>query len=91
MKNICRYVLLIFLLSNLKFYSQNQQSLNKIQQSTKVGYLRSFSESQRKKFGLSFNLANSLAVKNNWRKEIVTDSTYSRLVGVTKDLKPIYS
>ena len=90
MKNICRYVLLIFLLSNLKFYSQNQQSLNKIQQSTKVGYLRSFSESQRKKFGLSFNLANSLAVKNNWRKEIVTDSTYSRLVGVTKDLKPIY-
>ncbi len=90
MKNIYRLCLLIFLFSNLNFYSQNQQSLSKIQQSTKVDYLRSLSETQKKKFDLSFNLANSLAEKNRWQKIIITDSTYSRLVGVTKDLKPIY-
>ena len=90
MKNFYRCCLLIFLFSNLSIYSQNQQSLNKIQQSTKVDYLKSFSEIQRKKFDLSFNLANSLAEKNHWNKVIITDSTYSRLIGVTKDLKPIY-
>ncbi|SEQ70176.1 fibronectin type III domain-containing protein [Epilithonimonas lactis] len=90
MKNFYRCCLLILIFSNLNIYSQDQKSLTRIQQSTKVDYLRTFSDNQRKQFDLSFNLANSLAEKNHWQKIIVTDSTYSRLVGVTKDLKPIY-
>jgi len=90
MKKLNNQFLLICLLFSISIFSQDQQSIRRIQQSTKVDYLKSFSDNQRKKFDLSFNLANSLADHNNWRKIIITDSTYSRLVGVTKDLKPIY-
>src|SRR6218665_1854829 len=90
MKKLHNQFLLICLLFSISIYSQDQQSLRRIQQSTRVDYLKSFSETQRKKFDLGLNFANSLADKNHWAKIIITDSTYSRLVGVTKDLKPIY-
>lgn len=90
MKKLYNHSLLILLLVSISVFSQNQQSVKRIQQATRVDYLKSFSDNQKKKFDLSFNLANSLADKNNWRKIIITDTTYSRLVGVTKDLKPIY-
>lgn len=90
MKKLYNHLFLICLLFSISVSSQNQQSLRRIQQATKVDYLKSFSDSQRKKYDLGLSLASSLADKNHWPRIIITDSTYSRLVGVTKDLKPIY-
>lgn len=81
---------MLFLISTINIYSQNQQDFSKIQQSSNVNSLRSFSENKQKNFELNFNRAYSLADRYQWRKVIITDSTYSRLMGVTDDLKPIY-
>ena len=90
MKNFYRFCLALFLLSTININSQNQQDLKKIQQVSNLNFLRSFAETEKKNFETNFNLAHSLADKYRWKKVIVTDSSFSQLIGVTKDLRPIY-
>ncbi len=90
MTKLYNCLLLFFLLFGTFFYSQSEAELQKIQQNTNTSYLRKFSLTEKKKFEDNLNRAYVLAERFRWKKIIETDSTYSRLVGVTEDSKPIY-
>ena len=84
-----KIISLLFLLPFFIF-SQTKEEKLKIVNQCNIPKLKEISVRNVKQFFDNKLKAIELAKQNNWKLFIKTDSTYSELVGVSKDLKPIY-
>ncbi|WP_420573794.1 S8 family serine peptidase [Kordia sp.] len=84
-KKLLSILLLIF---TLQLFSQTEQERQKLKKQNNSSELLKIAEKYKSKYTKSDLLA--IATKNNWEYRIDRDGTYSELVGVSRDNRPIY-
>ncbi len=84
------FLSLFFLFSTVSFFAQNQKEREKIIAHSDLVQLNKLAFKYKNDFYSKKIKADNLAAIYNWEKTIKTDSTYSELIGVTLENKPIY-